>query len=154
MTLFKRIRNLIDIPPLPHRPPLPKRHWFYSMAAYLMPVVAQVVFPDDPTMTDELVWLVTLVPAFLLALHYGVRGAVVALFLGTTLFVVVQVVVAVTATPDDWRITVPIYVTYGTLTISVGWLSEQIGRFYERPLRDEPCAIPACSRRPISSSSQ
>jgi signal transduction histidine kinase len=126
--------------PLSHRPPLTVRFWFYSATAYLFPVIVQIVLPEDPGLTDELVWLVTLAPAFLLSLHYGVRGAFAALMMGTALFVVVQIVVALNFTPDDWRITVPIYIAYGTLAISVGSLSEQLHGYYTRALRNERMA--------------
>lgn len=136
-------RWLIDVTglePMAHRPPLSPRFWIYSAAAFVMPVVIQVVLPEDPGLTDELVWLITLAPAFFLSLHYGLRGAFVALILGTALFVVVQLVVALNFTPDDWRITVPIYVAYGALAISVGWLSEQLHGFYQRTLSNERMA--------------
>jgi signal transduction histidine kinase len=120
-----------------HRPPLPARYWFYAAGAYLIPVVAQIVFPDDPALTDELVWLITLAPAFLLSLHYGLRGAFAALIMGTSLFIVVQLVVAINFTPDDWRITVPTYVAYGVLAISVGWLSEELHGHYRNALEQE-----------------
>ncbi|MCH8253868.1 MAG: hypothetical protein IID06_00790 [Gemmatimonadetes bacterium] len=81
-----------------------------------------------------------LAPGFLLALHYGLRGAFAALLMGTALFIVVQLVVAVNFTPDDWRITAPIYLSYGVLTISVGWLSEQLHTHYQRALNSERMA--------------
>jgi signal transduction histidine kinase len=120
-----------------HRPSLSTRHWFYVSAAYLIPVVVQVAFPEDPTLSDELVWLTTLAPAFLLSLHYGMKGAFAALIMGTLLFVVVQAVVALNYTPDDWRITVPTYIAYGALCISVGWLSEQLHEYYNMLLGQE-----------------
>ena len=40
--------------------------------------------------------------------------------------------VAINFTPDDWRVTVPIYVAYGSLAVSVGWLSEQLHSYYQR----------------------
>jgi signal transduction histidine kinase len=125
------------VAPVSHRPPLPRRQWFYVATAYLIPVVIQVAFPEDPTYSDELVWLVTLAPAFLLSLYYGLKGAFAALVMGTLLFVVVQAVVALNYTPDDWRITVPTYIAYGTVSISVGWLSEQLHTYYNRLLRQE-----------------
>jgi len=140
MSLRRRFLRYTGMQPLAHRPPLTPRFWFYSAAAFLMPIVVQVILPDDPGLTDELVWLVTLVPAFLLSLHYGLRGAFAALLMGTLLFVVVQIVVALNFTPDDWRITVPIYIAYGVIAISVGSLSEQIHGYYNRILRNERMA--------------
>jgi signal transduction histidine kinase len=140
MSLRRQFLNLIGMAPLSHRPPLTARFWFYSATAYLFPVIVQIVLPKDPGLSDELVWLVTLTPAFLLSLHYGIRGAFMALLMGTALFVVVEMVVALDFTPDDWRITVPIYIAYGTLSISVGSLSEQIHGYYQRALKNERMA--------------
>ncbi len=140
MRLQDRVLRFVGFPPMAHRPPLKGRFWLYCTAAYLIPVVAQVGLPRDPGMYDELVWLITLAPAFLLALHYGLKGSVAGLLMGTTLFLVVQAVVALNYTPDDWRITVPIYVAYGTLAVSVGWLSEQLHDYYERALASERLA--------------
>src|SRR5262245_59931957 len=112
--------------PMAHRPPLSPRFWLYCAAAYLIPVIVQVALPDDPGLYDELVWLVALAPAFLLSLHYGLRGAVAALIMGMALFITVEIVVALYFTPDDWRVTVPIWIANGALAISVGWLSEMM----------------------------
>lgn len=140
MNFQDRFLRFVGFPPMAHRPPLKSRFWLYCAVAYLVPVVAQVALPRDPGMYDELVWLITLAPAFLLSLHYGLKGAVAGLFMGTVLFLVVQAVVALNYTPDDWRITVPIYVAYGTLAISVGWLSEQLHEYYGRALANERLA--------------
>ena len=140
MSIRSWIRSTLDLQPVSHRPPLTSRFWVYCASAFILPVVAQIALPADPGLADELIWLVTLVPAFLLSLHYGIRGAFVALMMGTALFVVVQVVVALNFTPDDWRITVPIYIAYGTLAISVGSLSEQLHGYYRRALQNERMA--------------
>lgn len=140
MPLPKWMKQLVGFDAMDHRPPLQKRFWVYCASAYLMPVFAQVALPEDPGLSDELVWLVTLAPAFLLSLHYGLRGAFAGLVMGTTLFLVVQAVVAINFTPDDWRITVPIYISYGTLAISVGWLSEELHSYYHRAIENERMA--------------
>jgi glucose-6-phosphate-specific signal transduction histidine kinase len=140
MSFRELLTEFLEPQPLLHRPSLSPRFWVYSVFAYVAPVVVQVVFREDPTLTDELIWLVTLVPAFLLSLHYGLRGALAALVMGTALFLVVQLVVAVNFTPDDWRITVPTYLSYGVLSISVGWLSEQLHTHYQRVLDSERMA--------------
>lgn len=128
------IREVFGLRPMAHRPPLVWRFWIYAAAAYIMPLVVQLAFPGDPSSVDELVWLVTLVPAFILALHYGLRGAFVALVTGTVLLMAVQLVLALYSTPDDPRVIVPIYIAYGMLAISVGWLSEQLHEHYELTL--------------------
>jgi signal transduction histidine kinase len=137
MITYSQLLKITGYEPMSHRPPLSTRHWFYVASAYLIPVVIQVAFPEDPTFSDELVWLVTLAPAFLLSLHYGLKGAFAALIMGTLLFIVVQAVVALNYTPDDWRITVPTYIAYGALSISVGWLSEQLHSYYNAALAQQ-----------------
>jgi signal transduction histidine kinase len=141
MSLTDRFLKLIGFPPMSHRPKVQPRFWIYCAAAYLIPVVSQVVFPsEDPGLYDELVWLITLAPAFLLSLHFGLRGAMAGLLMGTAIFIAVQLSVSLNYTPDDWRITMPIYVAYGTLAISVGWLSEQLHDHYKRALENERLA--------------
>jgi signal transduction histidine kinase len=134
MTLRHTLLRLVGFEPLSHRPPLSARFWVYAATAYLVPVVVQVAWPEDPALSDELIWLVTLAPAFILALHFGLRGAFAALLMGTALFVTVQLVVTLNFTADDWRITVPTYIAYCSLAISVGWLSEQLHDYYKRAL--------------------
>lgn len=136
---MSRLAALVATPPLSHRPPLARRFWVYSAVAYLVPVVLQIVLPERGV-GDEVVWLVTLAPAFLLSLHYGLRGALLGLLMGTALFAVVQAVVALHFTPDDWRITLPIYLAYAAVAVSVGWLSEELHIFYQRILRAERMA--------------
>jgi signal transduction histidine kinase len=89
----------------------------------------------------DLVWLLTLVPAYLLSLHYGMRGAVAGLVMGTVLFTSIQLLVALRLDAEDWRITVPIYAAYGTIAISVGWLSQQLHEFYGRAIEGERVVV-------------
>jgi signal transduction histidine kinase len=97
--------------------------------------------PADEVSYRDLVWLVTLVPAYLLSLHYGMRGAVAGLVMGTVLFTTIQLLVALNLDEEDWRITVPIFTAYGTIAISVGWLSQQLHLFYERAIEGERVAV-------------
>jgi two-component system, cell cycle sensor histidine kinase and response regulator CckA len=125
-----RVLNRLGLHPMAHRPPLLGRFWIYAAAAFLLPVVVKLGLPAGESSLDELVWLITLVPAFLLSLHYGLRGAFAALLAGTALFLGVQLALTFTPTSTDLRVTVPIYIAYGALAISVGWLSEQLHDHY------------------------
>lgn len=136
-----RFVDFLGFTPLAHRPPLPKRWWVYCAAAYLTPSIFLQLFPADDLPYRDLIWLVTLVPAYLLSLHYGMRGAVAGLVMGTVLFTTIQWLVALNLDAEDWRITVPIYTAYGTIAISVGWLSEQLHEFYERALEGERVTV-------------
>ena len=141
MTMRRQLVDLLGFTPMSHRPPLPKRWWVYCAVAYLGPsLVLQFVAPDDVPYRD-LVWLLTLVPAYLLSLTYGLRGAVAGLMMGTVLFTSIQLLVALNLDAEDWRITVPIYAAYGAIAISVGWLSEQLHLFYGRAIQGERVAV-------------
>jgi len=120
-----------------HRPPLPKRWWLYCAVAYLAPSIVLQLVPAADVPYRDLVWLVTLVPAYILSLHYGMHGAVSGLIMGTILFTAIQYLVAWNLEPEDWRITVPIYIAYGAIAISVGWLSEQLHLYYDRAMEGE-----------------
>ena len=133
-SLVQGFLRLTGLHPLAHRPPLGARFWFYSVAAYLLPVVAVVALPEEGTILDELVWFVTLVPAFLLSLHYGLRGAFLALLLGIGLILGVQLFLTLSAGTGAPGLTIPILIAYGALAISVGWLSEELHDHYEYAL--------------------
>ena len=136
-----RLVDFLGFTPLAHRPPLPRRWWVYCAVAYLTPsLVLQFVAPEEVPYRD-LVWLVTLVPAYLLSLTYGLRGAVAGLVMGTVLFTTIQLLVALNLEAEDWRVTVPIYAAYGAIAISVGWLSEQLHEFYGRAIQGERVAV-------------
>lgn len=136
-----RLIDFLGFTPLSHRPPLPKRWWVYCAGAYLAPSLILQLVPAGDVPYRDLVWLVTLVPAYLLSLHYGLRGAVAGLVMGTTLFTTIQYLVALSFEPEDWRITVPIYTAYGAIAISVGWLSEQLHVYYGRAIQGERVAV-------------
>jgi signal transduction histidine kinase len=137
----RRIVARLGFTPLAHRPPLPRRWWIYCAVAYLAPGFVLEFVPANEVPYRDLVWLVTLVPAYLLSLHYGMRGAVAGLLMGTVLFTSIQLLVAWDLDPEDWRITVPIYTAYGIIAISVGWLSQQLHLFYERAIQGERVAV-------------
>ncbi len=136
-----RLLRWLDFTPMAHRPPLPPRWWAYCAIAYLAPSLVLALVPASEVPYRDLVWLLTLVPAYLLSLHYGMRGAVAGLAMGTVLFTAIQLLVALSLEAEDWRITVPIYTAYGTVAISVGWLSQQLHLFYERALQGERIAV-------------
>ncbi len=139
--LRQRLVDLLGFSPVSHRPPLPKRWWFYCAVAYLAPSVMLQLVPASDVPYRDLIWLLTLVPAFLLSLHYGMHGAVSGLVMGTILFTTIQYLVAWNLEPEDWRITVPIYVAYGAIAMSVGWLSEQLHLYYDRAIQGERVAV-------------
>jgi signal transduction histidine kinase len=139
--LRQHLLDLLGFTPMSYRPPLPRRWWLYCAVAYLAPSVVLQLVPAADVPYRDLVWLLTLVPAYVLSLHYGMHGAVSGLVMGTILFTAIQFLVAWSLEPEDWRITVPIYVAYGAIAISVGWLSEQLHLFYDRAIQGERVAV-------------
>jgi signal transduction histidine kinase len=135
------LQTLLGFAPLSHRPPLPRRWYAYCVVAFLAPPVLLQLIPASDVEYRDLVWLLTLVPAYLLSLQYGMRGAVAGLVMGTVLFTVIQLLVALNFDPADWRVTVPIYIAYSAIAISVGWLSEQLHLFYERAIAGERVVV-------------
>lgn len=131
------INRLLGFEPMNHRPPLPRRWWLYCVVAYLAPPILLQLIPTADVSYRDLVWLVTLVPAFVLSLQFGVYGAAAGLFMGTTLFVAVQFIDSLDLEPGDWRITTPIYIAYSAIAISVGWLSQQLHRYYAQAIQGE-----------------
>ena len=139
--MHQKVLAFLGFTPLTHRPPLPKRWWLYCAIAYLAPSIVLQVVPAADVPYRDLVWLVTLVPAYILSLHYGMHGAVSGLVMGTVLFTAIQYLVAWNLEPEDWRITVPIYIAYGAIAISVGWLSQQLHLYYYRAMQGERVAV-------------
>lgn len=130
----------IAVEQMSHRPPLPRRWAVYCALAYLVPIFAMSALPESFGTIREISWLVTLAPAFILSLHYGMLGALSGLIAGTVLYVVVQVVLGFSLVEVNQDVLLPIYVSYGMLAIAVGWLSQQLHDYYGRLVRAERLA--------------
>src|SRR5437899_10291681 len=137
----RRLIRWFDFTPMSHRPPLPAQWWWWCSVAYLAPSLVLRLVPAGDVPYRDLIWLLTLVPAYLLSLHYGMRGAVAGLIMGTVLFTTLQFLMAMRLEPEDWRITMPIYTAYGAIAISVGCLSQQLHEFYAKAIRGEPIEV-------------
>src|SRR2546427_3966222 len=137
----RRLLHWFDFTPMSHRPPLPAQWWWWCAVAYLSPSIVLRLVPAGDVPYRDLIWLLTLVPAYLLSLHYGMRGAGAGLVMGTVLFTTLQFLLAMRLEPEDWRITMPIYTAYGAIAISVGWLSQQLHEFYAKAIEGERIEI-------------
>ena len=137
---WRRTIATINLQPMSHRPPLPRRWAIYCAAAYLVPIALIETLPDGAGLYSEISWLTTLAPAFILSLHYGMLGALVGLIAGTVLYLVVQIVLQLNLMPMNPGVMLPIYISYGALAIAVGSLSQQLHDFYQRLVRAERVA--------------
>jgi hypothetical protein len=130
----------IGLQPMSHRPPLPRRWIVYCVLAYIVPIIMLEALPPELGTIREMSWLVTLAPAFILSLHYGMLGALAGLIAGTALYVTVQLVLNLNLVPLNLDVLLPIYVSYGMLAIAVGWLSQQLHDYYGRLVKAERLA--------------
>ena len=102
---------------------VPARALFISLAALSVPAGAALLVPDMLGAQGALLWLLALVPAFLLAYYRGWRGAAVALASGMATLSVTQVIALLLG------LTVPeglfaVVVAYIIITLGVGWMAE------------------------------
>ena len=134
------VRQLLQLKPMAHRERASRRFWIYIVGGFLVPGILQAVLSTQYGFGAELGWLLALFPAFLLSLHYGAKGSVVAVLIGLIVFVGVQYVVPSTLSPDEWSIVAPIAAAYTTIAVSVGWLSETLHGYYQHTLQNERMA--------------
>jgi diguanylate cyclase (GGDEF)-like protein len=104
-----------------------------SLAAFVVPVAGVFWFPTGMGTYEALLWLVALVPAFLLAYERGWRGAATALAFGMAVLSVTYAFARIFhhAVPADLWAIVLIYVG---VTLAFGWLVELMARRRMGPL--------------------
>lgn len=130
--VWSRTLFTVGLQQMAHRPPLPKRWIVYCVLAYIVPIVVLEAVPAHFGTVREISWLITLAPAFILSLHYGMLGALAGLIAGTLLYLTVQIVLDLNLVPVNQDVLLPIYVSYGMLAIAVGWLSQQLHDYYSK----------------------
>ena len=125
----KRQRQKKDDPPRMKAPtdlpvdPVPIRALLLSLGAISIPVLGALAVPDTLGEFGALLWLLALIPAFLLAFYRGWKGAATALAFGMAVLSVTQVV-ALTL-----RLTIPdtlvgVVIAYVAGALGIGWFAE------------------------------
>lgn len=106
-------------------PGVPTRTLLLSILALAVPVLAAIWFPAGMETYEALLWLLALVPAFLLAFERGWQGAATALALGMA---VLSVTYAVTRLTDGQipEILFPVVVAYIAITLGLGWFGGEL----------------------------
>lgn len=127
--------------------PVPFRALALSAAALAVPVGATLLLPGDRHDLELLLWLLALVPAFLLAYYRGWRGVAVALAAGMAALSITQVIaVVIEGLAPKWGALLVVTTAYAAIGLAVGWLSEVLHRSRERAealaLTDELTRIP------------
>lgn len=129
------------------RPAVPRRAVLLSIVALIIPIGATLVVPDATEEYQVLVWLLLLVPAFLLAYFRGWRGVAAALALGMVVMAAVQVLLAVWGySPSHTALMIGVTVAYVLIALGIGFLSDQLHQARmqaeELALTDELTALP------------
>jgi diguanylate cyclase (GGDEF)-like protein len=111
--------------------PVPMRALLISAAAMAVPLLSQWYAP--PGMVDDeigvLLWLPSLVPAFLLTYYRGWRGASIALVVGMAVLAFSQVGLVVRGAPmPSWPVLLSLVATLVGVSLGVGWVGELLHR--------------------------
>jgi diguanylate cyclase (GGDEF)-like protein len=128
--------------------PVPLRAMVWSVVALSVPVLNTLLVRGQPQELEFLLWLLALVPAFLLSYYRSWRGVAIALASGMAVLSTTQVVVVlvVEGLVPQWSALMAVTMAYVTIGIAVGWLSELLHRNRERAealaLTDELTRIP------------
>jgi diguanylate cyclase (GGDEF)-like protein len=104
---------------------VPTRALLISLAALAVPVAAGLLFPEGLNEYGSLLWLLALVPAFLLAYYRGWRGVATALAAG-------MATLSVTEATSTWMgqpvpdLLLGVVIAYVAIALGIGWLAEQL----------------------------
>ena len=109
------------------QPHVPLRALILSLAALAVPTIAALQLPEVLGQYGPLLWLLLLVPAFLLAYYRGWRGVATALAAGMATLSTTQVVASWMgiAVPD---LLLGVVVVYVAIAVGIGWLAENLHR--------------------------
>ena len=115
----------MSIDPDRSRRRVPPRALLLSLAALVVPVVAALAFPDRLAEYATLLWLLALVPAFLLAYYRGWRGAATALAAGMATLSVTEAMAGWLGQPVP-DLLLGVVVIYVATALGIGWLAERL----------------------------
>lgn len=128
------------------KPEIPLRALTLSFGALLVPVLATFWFPETSSDYELLLWLLALVPAFLLAYYRGWTGVAVAMLAGMVVLSIVQILVILFQIPTNWVFLLAVVAAYISLGLSIGLVSELLhqerARAERLALQDDLTNIP------------
>ncbi len=106
--------------------PIPIKALVLCFVALSVPVLVALLFPDfSGENSGLLIWLLALIPAFLLTYYRGWSGASLALAMGMAVLALTQVILLLAKSPSvDWKLLAGIVIVYIATTLGIGWLSE------------------------------
>jgi diguanylate cyclase (GGDEF)-like protein len=128
------------------KPEIPPAGLILAFAALAVPVIGTFWFPEEAHEYEALLWLLALVPAFLLAYYRGWTGVAVAMLIGMVALSGVQVAASVLGFQSNWAMFLAIVAAYIALGLCIGIVSELLHRERARAerlaLMDELTEIP------------
>lgn len=109
--------------------PVSLRALLICLGALAVPVIGALAFPQSLGDYGVLLWLLALVPVFLLAYYRGWRGVAVATAAGMAMLSLTQaLVILLEIMPPDWWLLLGVVTAYIAIALGVGWLSETLHR--------------------------
>lgn len=117
------------------KPDIPPIGLVLSFAALGVPIVSTFWFPEASRDYELLLWLLALVPAFLLAYYRGWSGVAIAMLVGMAVLSTVQVVVIALDIRTDWVLLLGVVAAYVSIGLTVGLVSELLHQERERAER-------------------
>jgi diguanylate cyclase (GGDEF)-like protein len=108
------------------KPRIPLRAVIISVAALAVPFIDTTLYPAAQTGASALLWLLALVPAFLLAYYRGWQGVATALAAGMAVLALAICVVTLQGGVLPQEMVLPVIVAYIVIALATGWLSEML----------------------------
>lgn len=110
-------------------PEVPARAALFSLVSLAVPVLGTILLPGIATEFEILLWVLALVPAFLLAYYRGWRGVATALAAGMAVLSVTQVVTVIYGQQvQNWPFFLGVITLYIVIALGIGSLSEILHR--------------------------
>ncbi len=116
---------------------VPPRALALSVASLAVPVVAALAFPESLGELSVMLWLLALVPAFLLAYYRGWRGVTFACGIGMVLLVVTNSIAAILGRQVQEGALFFVLVVYIGIALGIGWLTDRLSATTMRRQIDE-----------------
>lgn len=112
---------------------VPRRVLLLSLLALAVPVAATVAFRDGLGVLESLLWLLALVPAFVLGYYRGWRGAAVAIAAGLAALAIAHAAALGLgrALPEP-SAAAPLLAIYLAVGLGIGWTTELLHRHFEQ----------------------
>lgn len=106
------------------KPRIPIRALVLATAALAVPFLDTTFYSTTPDPVSALLWLLALVPAFLLAYYRGWQGIATSLAAGMAVLSVSICILLLRGSEVSHELLLPVVASYITIALMVGWLSE------------------------------